>query len=61
MSLETSNISKLLKIFEKNQNNIAITDTLRDNKITYKEFLNKSLDILQYLKEKKKFKLEIKY
>ena len=60
MSLETSNISKLLKIFEKNQNNIAITDTLRDNKITYKEFLNKSLDILQYLK-KKKFKLEIKY
>ena len=53
MSLETSNISKLLKIFEKNQNNIAITDTLRDNKITYKEFLNKSLDILQYLKEKK--------
>ena len=54
MSLETSNISKLLKIFEKNQNNIAITDTLRDNKITYKEFLNKSLDILQYLKEKKK-------
>ena len=57
MSLETSNISKLLKIFEKNQNNIAITDTLRDNKITYKEFLNKSLDILQYLKEKKKIQV----
>ena len=57
MSLETSNISKLLKIFEKNQNNIAITATLRDNKITYKEFLNKSLDILQYLKEKKKIQV----
>ena len=54
MSLEISNISKLLKVFENNQNNIAITDTFRDNKITYKEFLNKSLDILQFLKEKKK-------
>ncbi len=56
MSFKISNISKLLKVFDNNHNNIAITDTIKNKKITYKEFLNQSINTIQYLKDRKKIK-----
>ena len=56
MSFKISNISKLLKVFDNNLNNVAITDTIKNKKITYKEFLNQSINTIQYLKDRKKIK-----
>ena len=56
MSLELSNISTLLKVFKDNSNKIAITDTFKNKKITYKEFLDNSFGIQYELKRNKNIK-----
>ena len=48
---------KLLSVFNKNSNNIAITDIIKNRKITYKEFLNLSTKLTSYLRYKKKLKI----
>ena len=57
MKSGASNILKLLSVFNKNSNNIAITDIIKNRKITYKEFLNLSTKLTSYLRYKKKLKI----
>jgi len=56
MSFKLSNVSSLLEVFNKNANHTLITDTISKRKITYSEFLNISLDVLQNLKINKNIK-----
>ena len=57
MKSRASNILKLLSVFKNNINNIAVTDIIKNRKITYKEFLDLSIKLTGYLKYKKKLKI----
>ena len=53
MNFKLSNTLRLLKVIKENANKIAITDTIKQRKITYSELLDLSYDISINLKKKK--------